>query len=300
MKLSLLVDPRHVILGRDFPSVEAAAEAAIHAMAGSYPQSVRPGAAVETLKKREALGGTLLPTGVAIPHARLEGFDDIIIGAVVPKNPIPTAEGIPVGLVWVSLFSLSRNSLYLNALRAFASLDPGKELGAELCAAHTPHRFVEILASGGFDVKKDLHVEDIMSREVVSVPPEASLRQAIDLMYERKLRYLPVVDASGKVAGELGVLDIIAAGLPDYALRLENLAFLDELEPMSELLANEGSIPVTKVMKPAVGSFAPGDSIIEAAMRMTKSRKRHFPVVDGGKIVGVLSSMDILTKVLRA
>lgn len=300
MKLSLLVDPRHVILGRDFPSVEAAAEAAIQAMAGSYPQTVHPGGALDELNKRESLGGTVLPTGVAIPHARLERFDDIIIGAVVPKTPIRSAEGLPIRLVWVSLFSLSRNSLYLNALRAFAALDPGKGLGAELAAATSPHRFVELLSGGGFDVKKDLHVEDIMSREVVSVRPDASLRQAIDLMYERKLRYLPVVDGTGKVVGELGVLDIIAAGLPDYALRLENLAFLDELEPMSELMASEGTIPVSRVMKPAVGSFAPGDSIIEAAMRMTKSRKRHFPVVERGRIVGILSSMDILTKVLRA
>jgi CBS domain-containing protein len=69
---------------------------------------------------------------------------------------------------------------------------------------------------------------------------------------------------------------------------------------MEELLKNEGTILVRSIMKPPVRSIAPDSSVLAVAFEMTRSRKRHFPVVENGRIVGVVSSMDILSKVLRA
>jgi PTS system nitrogen regulatory IIA component len=119
-------------------------------------------------------------------------------------------------------------------------------------------------------------------------------------MWTKRLRYVPVVEKSGRLVGEIGVLDIIAAGIPDYANRLEGLAFLSELEPMEILLKNEGTMRVSSIMKPPVAILEPDSSVVDVAFRMVRSKKRHFPVLSKDRIVGVVSSMDILAKLLRA
>lgn len=300
MKLAHLLDPRLLLLGGEYASLDEAIEAAVSLAAQHNKRSVNRETVLQSVRRREALGGTILPSGVAIPHARLEGFDDLVIVPIVPRSPIPTPAGSqPLRLAWLLLTSAAGNSLYLNALAAIASIAKNEALLGRLLGVENPARFIDLVDEAGYEVKKGLRVEDIMSREVVSIRDDASLRSLIDLMYARKLRYLPVLDAAGRLVGELGVLDIIAAGIPDYASRLENLDFLDELEPMEELLSKESVISVSSIMKPPAGVLAPASSVFEAALRMTRSRKRHFPVVEGERLVGVVSSMDILAKVLR-
>jgi len=43
----------------------------------------------------------------------------------------------------------------------------------------------------------------------------------------------------------------------------------------------------------------PSSSIIEVALEMTQNNKRHLPVVEGNKIIGIVSFMDLVKKVLR-
>ena len=69
---------------------------------------------------------------------------------------------------------------------------------------------------------------------------------------------------------------------------------------MAELLKNEDKIAVGAIMKPPVRSIAPDSSVLAVAFEMTRSKKRHYPVVEDGRVVGVISSMDILSRVLRA
>lgn len=169
----------------------------------------------------------------------------------------------------------------------------------KLTTAESPERFIGTIEELGYRVKKSLYVADIMTKEVVSVPETATLKDLIDTAYKHGLRYIPVVDASGTLAGEVGVMDIVKAGIPDYAFRIGSLKFLTELEPLSELLANEDKILVKSIMQKAA-TLPPTASVVEAAFEMTKNRKRHYTVVEDGKIVGVISYTDIFKKVLRA
>lgn len=300
MKLAHLLDPRLIFLGQEFSSLDEAISRAVAAAADVHRHSIHRDEALSRVREREALGGTLLPTGVAIPHARLEEFEDLVIVPVVPRTAIGGGENAtPIRMVWLLLTSKTGSSLYLNALAAIAAIAKNEDFLASLLRAENPLQFMGLLEDAGYEVKKGLHVEDIMSREVISVREDATLSELIDLMYAKKLRYVPVIDASEKLVGEIGVLDLIAAGLPDYASRLVNLDFLEELEPMEGLLAKESVIPVRAIMKVPTGVLEPSSSVFEAALRMTRSRKRHFPVAEGGKLVGVVSSMDILSKVLR-
>jgi len=300
MKLANLLDPRLVLLDKDVASIDEAIVIGVGGFSGNHLRSIKPDDVLARIRERQALGGTTFPTGIAIPHARLPGFDDIVIAVVRPRVPIPVEGQAPVLLVWIVLTSQSSSSTYLKVLANVAEISMDAAAMDALLAAESASRFVETIEAGGYEVEKGLHVSDIMTREVVTIRDDASLRELTDMMFSNKLRYLPVVNAAGDLVGEVGVLDLIAAGIPDYVYRVGSLRFLDEFEPMEELLKNEDRILVGNIMKPPVRSIAPDSSVLAVAFEMTRSRKRHFSVVEKGRIVGVVSSMDILSRVLRA
>ena len=69
---------------------------------------------------------------------------------------------------------------------------------------------------------RDLLVADIMSTPVLSVRPEDTVHQCMSLMTERRVRHLPVVDASGAI-GMVSIGDVVKALLSDQAFTIEQL-----------------------------------------------------------------------------
>jgi CBS domain-containing protein len=149
-------------------------------------------------------------------------------------------------------------------------------------------------------IKKELIISDIMDDGIVSVTPETSLKDLIDLFSSKNLSYAPVIDSKGVFKGEVNLHDIIGAGLPEYINMIGNLGFLSTLEPFEDVLKKEDQIKVADIMKKPVLEVKPDTSIIELAFLLMKHKKRHAPVIDKGELLGIVSLTDILNKVLRA
>jgi mannitol/fructose-specific phosphotransferase system IIA component (Ntr-type) len=304
MKLANFMDPKLVLLKAEVSSVEEAVQQALQAVVKNYRHdALQYDQVLKLVQEREALGGTILPSGIAIPHARIPLFNDFLIASVVPKKPILVTQKdteIEVKVIYLFIISQTASSIYLNALAKIAESSKSEEVMKKLLAAETPHQFVEIFEQAGYMVKKDLTVADIMTTNVVTLKKNATLKELTDLMYAKHLRYVPIVDDTGKLVGEIGVIDLIKAGIPDYAFRIGSLQFLSELEPMTELLLKEDKISVESIMNKNPVSLKPNTSVIEVAFEMSRNKKRHFAICDNGKLVGVVSAMDLLSKVLRA
>ncbi len=308
MKLSTLIDPHLVLLDADVDTLDGAVELGLKAICGLYPHEVRYGDVIERLNERRKLGGTCFPSGISIPHARLPSFNDFIIAAIVPRRPIASdescidkscAEAPPIRIIWLILLSQVSSMVYLNTIAKLMEASKNDAIMAALVGAESPSQFISVIDNAGYVVKKSLVVTDIMSTDVVSVIDTATIKDVLDVIYTKKLHYVPVVDASGALVGELGVLDLLKAGIPDYAFRIGSLKFLAELEPMTELLQNEDTILVKSIMQKPL-PIAPLTSVVEVAFEMARGKKRHFAVVDNGNLIGVVSYMDIVFKVLRA
>jgi len=303
MNLSNLIDPKLVQIGADVSTIDAAIGKAIDMISNVYAHEIHRDDILARIKERQSLGSTSYESGIAIPHARIPSFNDFLISVVVPQKPILEqieAKQIPIKIVYVILISNTVSTLYLNTLSTLIESSKNPDFMKKILSAETSVRFVEIFEKAGYSVKKELTVADIMSKDVVSIRKDACLKELIDLMYAHSLRYMPIVDEAGKFVGEVGIIDLIKAGVPDYAFRIGSLSFLSELEPMTELLSRENIIKVETLMSKNPPSLSPSTSVIEAAFLMTKNIKRHYAVLDAGKIVGVVSAMDILNKILRA
>ena len=138
-----------------------------------------------------------------------------------------------------------------------------------------------------------------MSDKLETIAPSATIREAADLLYRNNSSYLPVVDENEVFVGEITVHELLRIGIPDYAVKIGSLKFLSSFEPFEELLRKEDTTRISEVMVEPAAVLDEQSSVVEAALVLTKHKRRHLPVVKKKKLVGVLSFMDILNKVIR-
>lgn len=111
-------------------------------------------------------------------------------------------------------------------------------------------------------------------RDVVTIAPSATLLEAAKLLAERRIGAVVVTGADHRVAGILSERDIVRA------LGERGASALDE--------------NVAAVMTRKVTTCNEADTVVAIMERMTAGKFRHVPVVDQGRLVGVISIGDVV------
>jgi CBS domain-containing membrane protein len=124
-----------------------------------------------------------------------------------------------------------------------------------------------------------LTVRDLMCSDVRTVRRDQPVSAVDDLMLDGRFRHVPVVDADGGLIGLLtdGDLSRIAGAAP----RDQRHAIFDALV-------------VGHVMTCPVDAIAPTESAREAAERMLETKFGCLPVVDDGRLIGILTEFDFV------
>jgi len=140
-------------------------------------------------------------------------------------------------------------------------------------------------------------VKDIMSRDVVYVHPQESVREALALMVDNHVSALPVVEGHGRCAGIISTSDLVSLNRQID----EDLEDIGRTPPesrswfMDRLNEGLGNQRVMEVMSEDVTSIGPDVPVVEAAEAMLKHRVHRLPVLDEErKLVGIVSTMDLL------
>ncbi len=141
-----------------------------------------------------------------------------------------------------------------------------------------------------------MKVRELMTKDVVSVGPEASLREAAELLARNRVSGLPVT-VDGEVVGVLSEADIVAraSGGADHG-GLGLLAWLFDPDPK---LAKANANTVGEAMSAPPVTIAPTRPVHEAARKMIAEDVNRLPVVDDGKLVGILTRADIVRAFTR-
>lgn len=125
-------------------------------------------------------------------------------------------------------------------------------------------------------------VGERMSRNPVTILDTASIDDGLHLMRERKVRRLPVLDATGKMVGIVSDKDLLhAAPSPATSLSVYELHYL---------LAK---LTIRQVMSSPVISVGPDTPLEEAARVMADNKIGGLPVIEGDKLVGIITETDV-------
>ena len=116
-------------------------------------------------------------------------------------------------------------------------------------------------------------------REVVTIEPHAPVSAAIDLLAKKRIGALLILGADRRIAGIVSERDIVRV----FAER--GTAALDE--------------PVSAAMTRKVTTCNENETIASIMERMTEGKFRHLPVVDQGRLIGIVSIGDVVKHRLR-
>lgn len=252
------------------------------------------------IMQRDQESSTAYPTGIAIPHIRVEGFQDTIIGMAFLKQPV-AYNGSMVNWIALVISNISSTSLYLNLVASLLKISKDAALVQSLINMEDGSAVVQHFKKLEIQIKKEVTIADIMISDPVSITKNAKLSELIDILNNRRISFVPVVDEDNNYLGVVNVLSLLKVGVPDYLMMLDNLSFLRSYEPLEKLLQEQTEISVGEIMKNGVSFLKPDTSIPEAVFEMIHKKMRFFSVVDeAGKLVGVVTAMDILRKVIKA
>jgi len=133
-----------------------------------------------------------------------------------------------------------------------------------------------------------VRVSDVMTRPAVIFRGEMTVGAAVNAMRARKIRHAPVVDDKGALVGIVTDRDLRQAVLEP--------AVAEEMEALGQTLRRR---PVKDVMTWGVITAKPGTGIREAARLMHVNKIGALPVLEHGRVAGMLTGSDVLKALIR-
>lgn len=136
-------------------------------------------------------------------------------------------------------------------------------------------------------------VQEVMSTGIVMVQKTDTIRAAVMKMMNRHCGSIPVVEGDNQLVGMITLRDVLIPLYPNYGDyihdNVHSRSFVEMEEGYSEVLGGK----VEDIMSKNPMTVAPHDPILEAASYMGLKNFRRIPVVDKGRLVGMVSIGDI-------
>jgi CBS-domain-containing membrane protein len=124
---------------------------------------------------------------------------------------------------------------------------------------------------------KTTKAADIMTTNVITAKKDMLLTDVIALLLRWHISALPVVDYEDKIVGIVSEIDLV------------NLTFD----------GNAADTTVEEVMVTDIISFSPSTQLADLVQTFSKRHLRRVPIIENGKVVGIISRRDILREMLR-
>ena len=140
--------------------------------------------------------------------------------------------------------------------------------------------------------------QHIMTRNPVCVKPETKIADAVKILLDKHFNGLPVVDADNKLVGILTQSDLVAQhkkiDLPSYFVILDAAIPMQSPKKFEDSVAKMNAETVKDLMTKDVFSVNPTTSVDIIASYMVDNKHYSLPVLENGKLVGIVGKEDIL------
>ena len=145
-----------------------------------------------------------------------------------------------------------------------------------------------------------MKIREIMTKDVSSVTPDTSARDALDLLFKMQISGLPVIDAQGKLAGMFTEKEVLSYILPSYLEKVGRFIYQDNPKATKKKLCDLATVKVSQLMRKDVVTTTEDTTTCEAARIMLTQKARRLPVVDKSrKVLGIVARCDVLKALLK-
>ena len=150
-----------------------------------------------------------------------------------------------------------------------------------------------------------MKVRDIMDPEPATVTPETDVQSVIAVMREHELHGVPVVNEGGRCVGIITEADLVLAGddadlhLPHFLDLFGGIVFLESMNHFEERLRKAVAATAKDMMTADPVTIDVDASVEEAARTISRKKHNRLPVVEHGRLVGVVTRLDVLDALTR-
>jgi CBS domain-containing protein len=143
-------------------------------------------------------------------------------------------------------------------------------------------------------------VRDIMQTDPVTVRPDDSLEVVLETLRRHQLPGVPVVDDAGRPVGIVTESDLVLADesqelhLPHYFELFGGLVFIEPLKRFEDRLRKAFAATAEDLMTRDPDTISPDATVQEAAHLISRRGHNRLPVVEHGRLVGVVTRVDVL------
>ena len=136
-----------------------------------------------------------------------------------------------------------------------------------------------------------MKIKDVMTKDPLTIDPDAPLGTAMEVMRAKAVRHLPVVDDTGTLVGIITDRDLRHAAFSPALAEHLSLWAERRLRTLAHALED---LRVKDAMSWGVATAHPEASVAHAALVMYERRVGSLPVVQDGKLVGIVTERDLL------
>ncbi|RNC67829.1 MAG: CBS domain-containing protein [Desulfuromonadales bacterium] len=148
-----------------------------------------------------------------------------------------------------------------------------------------------------------LKTRDIMTTDVVTVRKETSLRELAGIFTARRVGSVPVVDDGGNLIGIVTESDLIeqdkSLHIPTVISLFDWVIYLESEKKFEKELQKMTGQTVGDIYKETVETVTPDTPVTEVADIMSSKKFHAMPVVDGKRLVGIVSRIDLIKTMVQ-
>ena len=255
--------------------------------------------------KREEEASTYLGHGVAIPHARLEHYDDILVAIGFPEKPVMVKtldnKEEELKIVILVIADVLKGKKILKIMSGISKLAmKNKVILDRIIEEKDPIETIKILEAANIEVDHNITAEDLMTNIPKPVKETNTLEDIAKIIIMEKVSGIPVVDKNNNFLGEITERELIAFGMPKYTTILNDLNFMTVGEPFENYLINEKTTTIEELYRrEGVVTVDREASLMEVSYLFMNRGVTRIYVVESGKYLGIILRSDIIRKILH-
>jgi len=144
---------------------------------------------------------------------------------------------------------------------------------------------------------------DVMTRDVITVKKETTIRELAELFARHRISSAPVVDDNGNMIGIVTETDLIeqdkSLHIPTVISLFDWVIYLESDKKFEKELKKMTGQTVGEIYTQEVETVVPSTPISEVADIMSSSKIHAIPVVEDHKVVGIVARIDLIRTMIR-
>jgi CBS domain-containing protein len=292
MRLLEVLRPEHVLVPLGTETLRGAVIALVQRLVETGAVA-RPDRLERLLTEERIRDVVHIGDRVLLPHLRTDAVEKLVVAigvSAIPLQPRTAQERGQEQVVVLVLAPSAATSHYLQVVAALARALRSDTTVDRLASATSPTEVLAIPEIRDLTVQPKLAVRDVMTHRVFRVYPDTSAREVLELMRRHQLKAVPVVGEKREVLGVVSDRDILRHLLPvigrvgggDAPTDEEDNALFDK--------------PVREIMSRSVMCIPEDQALAEVVTTMINKDVDRLPVVNEGRLTGVITRADLIRK----